>query len=289
MKTSRYTFFVLAALATVIALTAFLAGPQVFAQGPGDLLVTPTRALFEDGKKNEVLTLINRGSDTATYQISVVQYRMTAIGELERIDSPDSGQFFATDLVRFFPRQVTIAPGETQNVRLQLRIPEGLADGEYRSHLYLRSVPKQEPLAVALDTAASSTEFAVQLTAVFGVSVPVIVRQGELSSAVSISDLAVNQDATSGRQMLSLTFNREGNRSVYGALKVLFRTPEGKEVQVGGIGGVAVYTPNTQRSIQLPLSFPDGVNPHDGTLTVYYDSMSDLKPERIAIAELAVK
>lgn len=289
MKTTRYAFFVLAAVAMLIALTAFLAGPQLFAQGPGDLLVTPTRALFEGGKKNEVLTLINRGSDTATYQISVVQYRMTASGELEKIESPDSGQHFATDLVRFFPRQVTIAPGETQNVRLQLRIPaEGLADGEYRSHLYFRSVPKQEPLALTPDTTASG-EFAVQLTAVFGVSVPVIVRQGELNGAVAIEDLALTQGTAADRPVLSLTFNRRGDRSVYGALKVLFRTSDGRELQVGGIGGVAVYTPNAQRSLQLPLLFPEGMNPHDGTLTVLYDSMSALKPERIAVAELAVK
>lgn len=288
MKTTRYTFVALAAAALFVALAAFLAGPQLFAQGPGDLLVTPTRALFEGGKRNEVLTLINRGSDTATYQISVMQYRMTEAGELERIESPDSGQMFATDLIRFFPRQVTIAPGETQNVRVQLRTPEGLADGEYRSHLYFRSVPKLEPLAATPDTTASA-EFAVQLTAVFGVSIPVIVRQGELKGDVSIGNLALEQGASPERPVLSLTFDRQGERSVYGALKVLFRTADGRETEVGGIGGVAVYTPNLRRSIRIPLRFPEGVDPNSGTITVTYSSMSDLKPERLAAAELAVK
>lgn len=260
------------------------------AQSPGDLLVTPTRALFEDGKRNEVLTLINRGSDTATYRISMIQYRMTVEGDLERIEEPDSGQAFATDLIRFFPRQVTIAPGETQNVRVQVRLPQGLKDGEYRSHMYFRSVPKQEALTVAEeDSLESSSEFSVKITAVYGVSIPVIVRQGQVEAEVSVQDLALDTLESDGRPALSMTFRRDGDESVYGAVRAGLQLEDGRIVPVGGIGGVAVYTPNTERRFHLPLNLPEDITLDQGTLVVTYESQSDSASEILAKGTLAVK
>src|ERR1041384_883395 len=138
--------------AFIVALVCFFcAAGSVRAQGAGDLLVTPTRVTFEGAKKNEVLTLVNRGTDTAIYELVVVQYRMTPDGRLEEIDAPDSGQMFATEQLRFFPRRVVLAPKEVQNVRVQLKSPEGLPQGEYRSHLLFRAVPRATPSS-ELDT-----------------------------------------------------------------------------------------------------------------------------------------
>lgn len=288
MKTFLFKLLTLLVIALGIALGTLLMAPYLLAQGPGDLLVTPTRATFEDGKRNEALTLINRGSDTATYQISFVQYRMTTGGELERVEEPDSGQYFASDLVRFFPRMVTIAPGEAQSVRMQLRLPDSLADGEYRSHLYFRSVPKQEALAPAPDTAESS-EFSVKLTAVFGVTVPVIVRKGKLSGEVSLGDLALLPGESAEHPLLGLTFRRSGDRSVYGALRVYFRPESGPDVPVGEVAGVAVYTPTGERALRIPLNIPQGLDLYAGRFVAVYETLSDHDPETLATAELAVK
>ena len=59
---------------------------------------------------------------------------------------PDSGQQFADKYLRFFPRRVTLAPNESQMVKLQMVKTNELQPGEYRSHLYFRAVPKEQPL-----------------------------------------------------------------------------------------------------------------------------------------------
>ena len=43
---------------------------------------------------------------------------------------------------------MTLAPGETQAVRLLLRKPGNLADGEYRSHLLMQNVPKDAGVSI---------------------------------------------------------------------------------------------------------------------------------------------
>src|SRR5688572_28815630 len=48
----------------------------------GDLMVSPTRVVLEGRKRNAELTLINTGSQRATYRISFIQMRMTDTGEM---------------------------------------------------------------------------------------------------------------------------------------------------------------------------------------------------------------
>lgn len=264
----------------------FFASGSVHAQGAGDLLVTPTRVTFEGAKKNEVLTLVNRGTDTAVYELVVVQYRMTPDGRLQEIDAPDSGQMFATEQLRFFPRRVVLAPKEVQNVRVQLKSPEGLPEGEYRSHLLFRAVPRALP-ASELDTALAPTEFGVQLTALFGVSIPMIIRRGDLHASVTLGDLSLGQGKDSAHKpLLSMVFTRTGSESVYGDIRVKFQPAGGSEVELATLKGVAVYTPNVTRTLQLPLAVPESLRLANGRLTVEYMSRNDLKSTPLATSEL---
>src|SRR6056297_1898305 len=52
----------------------------------GDLLLSPTRIVFEGNKQNQELVLVNTGSDTSTYVVSFIQNRMTEEGRYERIE-----------------------------------------------------------------------------------------------------------------------------------------------------------------------------------------------------------
>ena len=65
------------------------------------------------------LNLANTGKDSATYAISLVQIRMNEDGGFENITEPDPGQNFADKNLRFFPRSVTLAPGEAQSIKVQ--------------------------------------------------------------------------------------------------------------------------------------------------------------------------
>lgn len=51
--------------------------------------------VFEGNKRSMDISLANIGKDTATYNISLVQIRMTEDGGFETITEPDEGQSFA--------------------------------------------------------------------------------------------------------------------------------------------------------------------------------------------------
>src|SRR5680860_1227364 len=161
----------------------------LFAQG--DLLIFPKRIVFE-GTQERVQTvhLTNAGKDTATYKISYIQARMTDEGKFENITQPDPGQNFATPFLRFFPKTVSIAPGKSQLVKIQLIKISQLKPGEYRSYLYFRAVPKIKALKKRKETDPEVTGVSINIIPVFGYGLANIIRVGEPDIKVLISNLA---------------------------------------------------------------------------------------------------
>jgi P pilus assembly chaperone PapD len=255
--------------------------------GQGNLLITPRRVIFDGTRRSIDLNLANIGKDTATYAISMVQIRMKEDGSFETITKPDTDQMFADQYLRFFPRSVTLAPKEAQVVKVQLLRTNQLAAGEYRSHFYFRAVPKIKPLGEE-DTVKDTTTISVRLIPVFGITIPAIIRVGESTAKVTLSDLAVNI-SNDTIPTFSLKFNRTGNFSVYGDLMVDYVSPQGKLIRVGMANGIAVYTPNSTRNFKFSLNKVPGVDFRSGKLLVVYSAPSDVKPARYAEGELLLR
>ena len=272
----------------VIFITAALALMYAYpASAQGDLMITPRRIVFEGNKRTVDINLANTGNDSASYAISLVQIRMLENGGFETITEPDPGQMFADRFVRFFPRSVTLGPNEAQVVKVQLYRTSELQTGEYRSHFYFRAVPKKQALGEP-ETPADTSTFSVRLTPIFGITIPVIIRNGETSASVSLSDLALTM-GNNNQPRLSFVFNRTGNMSVYGDISVDHISDKGTVTSVGIANGVAVYTPNSIRKFQMDLDNQHNVDYSKGTLRVIYSASSDVKPARLAEAELAIQ
>lgn len=250
----------------------------------GDLLVTPKRVVFEGAAKSMDLNLANIGKDTATFLISFIQIRMNPDGGFEKITEPDSGQYFADKNIRFFPRSVTLAPNEAQTVKVQVIKSNLLTQGEYRSHLYFRAAPRELPLGENLPKKDSG--ISVHLVPVFGISLPVIIRGGEPTTTVSISDvfLEMGNDLS---PIIKMNINRTGNMSSYGDLSVDHISNEGKVTHVGVVNGLAVYTPNTIRHFKLLLDKTAGVNYNSGKLHLVYSDQS-VKSVKLAEEEISL-
>ena len=268
----------------LLSLILFISPVELNAQG--NLLITPRRVVFEGSKRSIDLNLANTGQDTATYAISLIQIRMKDDGGFENITEPDPGQRFADSYLRYFPRTVTLGPNEAQVVKVQLTKINELTDGEYRSHFYFRAVPKQSALGEE-DKNVDSTSISVKLTPIFGITIPVIIRKGESTAKVTLSDLAF-QIVNDTIPRLSMAFNRSGNISVYGDIAVDHISAQGTVTRVGVANGLAIYTPNTIRRFQINLNNVTGVDFSEGTLRVLYSAPSDVKPLRYAEAELSL-
>ncbi len=268
----------------VILMTALLLSTGII-RAQGDLLITPRRVVFEGNKRSMDLSLANIGKDTATYNISVVQIRMTEEGGFETITEPDEGQNFATPYIRFFPRTVTLKPDEAQTVKIQAVRTAELAPGEYRSHLYFRATPKEKPLGEEVPEQQDPSTISIKLVPVFGITIPVIVRVGNPTAIVTLSDLALTfENDTLPR--LSFVFIRSGDCSVYGDVTVDHIAPDGTVTGVGLARGVAVYTPNTRRKFSLNLTGGGSLDFSSGRLAVTFSAPSDVKPQKYAANEL---
>ena len=113
-------------LAKSVALVLLMAAQTAWA----DLSLFPTRLVLEKNQRAAQVELMNSGTEPETYRIRLVNRRMGENGEFIAIEAPGPGEQFADSLLRYSPRQVTIAPGTSQTVRLLLRKPADLAAGE---------------------------------------------------------------------------------------------------------------------------------------------------------------
>lgn len=251
-----------------------------------ELMLHPTRIVFEQNQRAAQIELINNGTRPASYRIALVNRRMTDAGQFEPADSPAPGERFADSMLRYSPRQITLQPGTAQTVRVMLRKPAELAEGEYRSHLLFDKLPDAEG-ENSIEQRGQDSGIGVVVNALVGASVPVIVRHGKVDASVKLSGLAVQYDATR-RPLLAMRFEREGGSSVYGDVSVSFTPRGGKTHTVGQVGGIAVYTPNRVRQAALPLQLPAGVSLAAGTLEVVFRERPEAGGRQLAQASIAL-
>jgi hypothetical protein len=272
--------------AKIVACSSILLSSYSISIAQGNLLISPRRIVFDGSKSTQELNLANTGRDTAKYVVSVVQMRMKEDGNVEQIEKPDQGQNFADGNLRIFPRTVTLAPNEAQVVKVQVTKYSGLASGEYRSHIYFRAVPKSKPLG---EQSPTDSSIKVEIVPVFGITVPVIIRVGQSSTNVNVSNLELKAKDANTQLMMSL--NRSGNMSVYGDIIVEHVSAQGKSTQVAMAKGVAIYTPNAMRLFSLDLA--KGTDIHSGKLLVKYVEQTEKQskgsaPKVIAESSIAL-
>lgn len=241
-------------------LSPLLAFAPAAQAGVGDLLVAPTRIILNGGKGTEII-LNNIGDDTATYRISVELKRMRADGSFEDVATPSAAETAARDMVIFAPRRVVLPPKQPQTIRIAARAPAGLPDGEYRVHMLFRAVPPAQP---PVQTPADFKGIGFALTPVYGVTIPVIVRLGNLAATAGIANVGKVQ--VEGRPAVALELTRSGSRSTYGEIRIL---KAGSKEPIAMQRGIAVYTELGRRQVTIPLE-PAIAAQAVGPVTVQY-------------------
>jgi len=262
----------LARLARVSLLAPVLMlGAPAAQAGVGDLLVAPTRIVL-DGRRGTEVILNNIGDETATYRVSVELRRMTPEGRLVDVAAPSTAEKAAQDMILYAPRRITLPPNQPQAIRLAARAPEGLADGEYRVHLLFRAIPAPRPQAAPQKVEG----VAFQLTPIYGVTIPVIVRLGNLEAKAGLAN--VRKVTEDGKPAIALDISRAGARSTYGEVRVF---KAGIADPIALVRGIAVYTEIGQRSVTVPID-PAHLAAATGPVTVQYVEPTDSGPVTIA-------
>ena len=253
--------FVRYSLSALSLAAAALVAPTVVSAGVGDLLVAPTRIVL-DGRKGAEVILNNVGDEPATYRVSVEFRKMIADGRLEDVTEPSAANKLAEEMIVYAPRRVTLAPRQPQSIRISARAPQGIADGEYRVHLLFRAIPPAKPVVAPTGEPPKGLSFS--LTPVYGVTIPVIVRLGQLEAKAGIANVRLDQ--MDGKPAVALDLSRSGGRSTFGEVRVL---KAGVKDPIALVKSIAVYTEVDGRTVTVPIS-DDFKGDVRGPVTVQY-------------------
>lgn len=275
----RHLKAILSAGPAIAVTLAMVAAPADGAGG--DLLVAPTRVVLDASRGTEVI-LNNIGAEPATYRVSLELRRMTPEGELTDVAPEDASaaERLASEMISYAPRRVVLAPNQPQAIRIRARAPAGLADGEYRAHMLFRAIPDATPVTEAQD---AGNGVAISLIPIYGVTIPIIIRQGNLQATAAVTGARL--DGEGEEQSLEVTLSREGDRSVYGELRVL---KPGIAQPVFAARGVAVYPEVTSRrvSFQIPKELAAALA---GPATIQYREDPDAGGALIAESQVVLR
>lgn len=271
------------ALFTLLAAT-FLHAQAPVQQGSGNLALSVYHVLLNARERTAEVMLTNRGNAKAAYRIRFVEMDMNEKGEIkERPKRPD--ELTASDLVRFTPKQVELAPNESQTLRLQMRKPADLPDGEYRSHLLFQNLPSvSKPEA---PTESKNEALSVSIKFQVSVSIPVVVRHGTTTMEGRLSDLQLIQpEKPESAPKLTMKLHRKGNRTLVGSIKIHFMPKGGSEILVGQNEAVAVYCNLEAISCAFQLEKLKGQPLAGGRLKAVFTLRDDKTPASEAVLDL---
>lgn len=234
-----------AGITAIILLSSLPITPAI---ASGDLLVAPTRIVL-DGRRGAEVILNNIGSEEATYRISLELRRMSEIGRLEDVDGEGANdrEKAALEMIRYAPRRVTLPPNQPQSIRIGVRPEQALPDGEYRVHMLFRAIPMTESATAAPEEAGNGLQ--IQLIPIYGVTIPIIVRKGNLEAVAAIANPRMTYDNEGPTLHFDMT--RNGDRSVYGDIRV---NKAGTADPILVAKGIAVYPERDSRSVSLPMN-----------------------------------
>lgn len=219
------------------------------------LRVSMKRIIFEGSKRSDIITIMNNTAKTQTYRLGLRRYRMDEERSLVRVDEGDvagDALKWADKMIRYAPRRVTVPPGGSQQIRILLRRPRDLEAGEYRSHLWI--ITETEVADFQPDGGISSDQQSFRLTMQPAITLPIFVRHGDLKASASITDVQLSRTEDGGA--ISFALRRDGNRSLYGDLRVVC-TGGRQEYVASHTRGIAVYTEVSKRIFDFEFKYSE--------------------------------
>ena len=273
------------ALAAILLTAVFLASGALLAQdqqtpapaaadpAPAsariNLTITPKRLTFNRTTRSASVYVYNQGNKSATVDVTLIDRVMLPSGDIRTFDDALSDAEMkpfadrlrsARGLIVATPRRITLAPGRGQTIRLRVTPPASADAPEYRSHLTVATVPPREAGLTAEDAAAQRPgELSFRLNAVFGLSIPVIIRTDTPDVRADIRNVRLDEEMLSPdgvappsrTAILAFDLVRAGASSLFGNVEIHSAT-SGDEV-VGLARGVGVYPEIDTRLVRIPL------------------------------------
>jgi P pilus assembly chaperone PapD len=228
---------------TLILIFAALIGERAFAEA--SLFIYPTLVMFEGNRTSAEVTIANRGDETGTFAIGFADMSMTDEGGLVRQE--DEMPWSIQPYLRYSPRRVTLAPAESQVIKIALRRDPSVPEGEYYSHM--RVLTLNSAAVEPADDGAPEPEAGVSITARAAIAIPVVWRNSQAKPAATIESIAFAADVNA----ITVDVRRDGLLSVRGFLHVVAGSGPGESKSFAAPTPMIIYPTADRRSASLPL------------------------------------
>lgn len=226
--------------------------------------ILPRIVVLDSRERSAEITILNLFDQPSLYRLSLIHYKQNPDGTYEELEQPLSPNFDPEQHVRISPKQFKVNEGGRQKIRLSVRRPADLPDGEYRFHLIAKRFETADQSQTPQEEGAS-----ISLKINVAVAIPIVIRQGDTSVEAKIGDFSYVAPSAenNNRHELSVTINRSGTAGSVGKLEV-FRGDE----RIGYITNFNIFSEVDYRTIGVPIgSDPRG----QGALRIVYSDNDD--------------
>ncbi len=221
-----------------------------------NMLIMPVRVYFADGERMKSLTVLNRGEEQAVFRVVMQHKKQLPDGGYENLSAPLVAGFDPSQWLVYSPRQVNLEGQSKQSVRVSLRRPADLPDGEYRVHMALDRTARERIEARTGEAGKITPQMFINV----GFAIPVIIRKGKNDTVAEIKGYSIlPPDAQGGdtRGRLMVDLSRRGKFGAVGELTAFWTPPGGgEEVLAGQQKGVIIYPELDARTIRIYLNTP---------------------------------
>jgi hypothetical protein len=202
-------------------------------------------------KAGEIRTLqvCNPTDQTRSYTLYTVDKIMKDGGGLEDVPLSVNHPTSLKKQLRIFPKRITLAPNECQEVQLQLKNTSQLPDGEFRSFLFF--LPLIRTQTNELDSTVKSRGTTPNIIMRVGAAIPIFYRKNSRLDKAFIDKVALKKDSI-GKHTLSLQLNREGTQSTYGVVEVKSKS-KGEPIVLAVRHGNAIYPEANWKKLSIPI------------------------------------
>ena len=232
----------------ILLLLAIMSLVPALAQAGAVLFIYPTLIVFEGNQRSATITVTNRGDQTGTFEMSWTDMTMRPDGGLVKYEgqAPWSVQSY----VRYSPRRVTLAPAESQVVRIAVRRGLDIPEGEYYSHFRVLTLNSEDPSEAANDVEEEAEAAAITIEARSAVAIPIVWRNSRATPDASIEAVQVDNDAN----QISVDVRRHGPLSVRGYLHVFEKAADGSRSPLAEPVPLVIYPSLEARTLAIELN-----------------------------------
>ncbi len=216
--------------------------------------IVPRKIVMDTRDRSAEITILNLFDKEGTFRIDLVSNKQNEDGTYTVLDHDLDVNFDPSKIARFSPRQFTLPSKGRQKVRISLRKPAELPEGEYRFHVKALRFAALD----GADNKEASSGTSVSMLMNIGVTIPVIVRNGALESSAKIRDvrLVSSSKSKTGKNELQMVIEREGNKSTIGSLSAFWEPSGSVEAdRIGYIDNMNIFTDINKRYVNLPLRY----------------------------------